>query len=342
MRAVVGYVCLRYVSVCSDIIMRIGIIIAVMVTIVSGRTPGTPKPTSSGTPKPSSSGTPRPHQIRTARRQRRNPLLKERDAIVRGFYVAHPTWTSPRVHAAVSPAIAAAGLNPMSYDNLSQQLTRLRRELNIPRTWGGIRPDHAAYLRDQFAQDRTQPFATVWRDFCTVWGPKAEKELRVSQWWYNTLNYYRRKNGELKKIGYQSVPARVQSTVKRVRDYDTIGVQSTQVVDLVEDEVQSARQDGLEGVQSTQIVDMLEDEVQSARQDERRRSDEDADDLPADWWNLSSDYDEPMAGGEGATVNSPLTGVVDALMSAQAGMLDESWSLGEEYDEYVTAESTTA
>ena len=48
----------------------------------------------------------------------RNPIMRQRNEIVRDVLLAHPTWTSAAVFRAVAPLIAAAGIAPISYENL--------------------------------------------------------------------------------------------------------------------------------------------------------------------------------------------------------------------------------
>ena len=48
----------------------------------------------------------------------RSPIMRQRNEIVRDVLLAHPTWTSAAVFRAVAPLIAAAGIAPISYENL--------------------------------------------------------------------------------------------------------------------------------------------------------------------------------------------------------------------------------
>ena len=212
--------------------------------------------------------------------------MRQRNEIVRDVLLAHPTWTSAAVFRAVAPLIAAAGIAPISYENLAHQLPRMRRELGIAVTWGGLSPEHTKFLRDQLAIDPNQSAAVVWGKFSAKWGPDADKYHRVTRWWYNTRFRSRC------PTALPPVTKGVQSTNVEVAD-DT-EVQSTQVGVSSRSGVQSARA-GVSGA---------DDEVQSALDVVDRKS---SLDLPIDWWNLDAFRDvtlTPESDKERDTVDS--------------------------------------
>ena len=122
-----------------------------------------------------------------------NPLLIQRDAIVKSVFLQHPEWTSENVFRVVKPLIEAAGLPPVSLGYLRGQVSQIAKEHKIKRAWGGMHPKHTAYLREEFAKDKTRNPKAVWADFQTAWGPNAQDRDRVTQWWKDTLRYHRRK-----------------------------------------------------------------------------------------------------------------------------------------------------
>ena len=130
---------------------------------------------------------------RMGRNRGRGAALLRRDAIVRSVFLNNPTWSAPEVFQAVQPLIAAAGLKPMKYRSLATELVALRKDLKIPATWGGMNPAHTRFLRDEFAKDPLQPVAGVLAKFRTAWGPFAEPDDRVTQFWRNALWYANQK-----------------------------------------------------------------------------------------------------------------------------------------------------
>ena len=124
---------------------------------------------------------------------RRDPFLVRRDAIVRSVFTQHPGWTSSEVFDAVQPRLALAGLRPISYPMLCTQLTAIRKDLKIPRTWAGMLPEHTDFLKREYANDPTQAASTVVTKFRAHWGFNAEKDDRVLRWWHNQVGYNRRK-----------------------------------------------------------------------------------------------------------------------------------------------------
>ena len=130
---------------------------------------------------------------RMGRNRGRGAALLRRDAIVRSTYLDNPTWSAPEIFQAVQPLIAAAGLKPMSYRSVATELVALRKELKIPATWGGMNPAHTKFLRDEFARDSSQPVLGVLAKFRTAWGPVAEPDDRVTQFWRNALWYANQK-----------------------------------------------------------------------------------------------------------------------------------------------------
>ena len=131
--------------------------------------------------------------LRRANKGDRDPLLKQRDAIVESVFLPHPEWTSEQVFSAVVPLIKAAGLPPIKIRSLRVQLWDLAKKHKMKRAWGGMHPDHTAYLRDQLAKDPAQHPNVVWTQFQAVWGQAAEDPVRVKAWWRDTLRYQHRK-----------------------------------------------------------------------------------------------------------------------------------------------------
>ena len=130
---------------------------------------------------------------RRASKGDRDPLLKQRDAIVESVFLPHPEWTSERVHIAAKPLIEAAGLPPMTIRSLRAVLSDIAKKHQLKRAWGGMHPKHTAYLRDQLAKNPSQNPGSVWDDFQTMWGPDAEDGARVRSWWRDNVRYGRRK-----------------------------------------------------------------------------------------------------------------------------------------------------
>ena len=130
---------------------------------------------------------------RTKGKRRRGPWLVKRDAVVRAVLLDNPTWTARQVHQTVTPLLATAGLTSISFDTLRHQLTRIAKEAHIKRAPTSVKPEHVAYLNAQFARDPSQTPATVWAQFCLVWGPDAEEADRITTWWYKTRHNLKQK-----------------------------------------------------------------------------------------------------------------------------------------------------
>ena len=129
----------------------------------------------------------------TSWRTKGDAQLRQRDAIVRSVVIQQPTWTAENIFKEVQPRIAAAGLVPIRFSNLAHKLSDLRQELKLPRTWGGMRVEHTAFLRDELARDSSQSAASVLAKFRAEFGPKAENARRVRIWWDSTVFRVRRK-----------------------------------------------------------------------------------------------------------------------------------------------------
>ena len=120
--------------------------------------------------------------------------LQKRDAMVRSLYLRHPDWTTEEVAAALQARLQTAGLKPMGFEMLRQQLIRIRKELNVQRTWEKMSDEHSTFLRSEFSADRTQPASAVWAKFQTRWGPDAVPGHRVTRWWHNMVRQCQHRN----------------------------------------------------------------------------------------------------------------------------------------------------
>ena len=114
-----------------------------------------------------------------------NPLLKQRNEIIRSVLVAHPHWRAPQISVVVQPLLKEAGLKPVSFPLLQDLLKPMRDELQVSRTALRFHPQHATYLRSLFATEPSLTPADAWVKFQSVWGPNAEPSHRVWRWWYD-------------------------------------------------------------------------------------------------------------------------------------------------------------
>ena len=118
-----------------------------------------------------------------------NPLLRQRDEIVRSVVIAHPKWSAAQAYAEVAPKLSAAGISPISIDFLGQQLSNIRKELRLPPRRRHTLPEHAAFLKAQFEENHKQKASEVIAKFQAQFGPKAWKSASVASWWYSALRY---------------------------------------------------------------------------------------------------------------------------------------------------------
>ena len=134
----------------------------------------------------------------------RSLAISQRDAIVKSTFLAHPDWTSDSVMDAVKPLILTAGLPPITMRALRAQMHVISKEYNFKRVRSSLDPKYTAYLKGEFAKDRSQSTDTVWANFRAIWGPGIEEADRVKRWWRQAHRNRRCKLARWRAKGAQS------------------------------------------------------------------------------------------------------------------------------------------
>ena len=126
-----------------------------------------------------------------------------RDDIVRSVLAQHPDWSSAQIFYAVQPMIHATGLRDLSYHNLRNQLTGLRRELKISRKRDTFSPDELAFLKTIAARTPSVRSRDAHREFEAKFGAGVASQERVANWLYvarRPARYVRTKEGEVVRV----------------------------------------------------------------------------------------------------------------------------------------------
>ena len=154
-----------------DMLMRIFLVVAVIVTLTPGSNPGSPS-------------------FAVGERDcRRQPSLVKRDELIQSIVIDHPKWSTDQILEVLAPQLRAAKLNPVwSKQWLSQEVSRVRRKLKLPPKKMKLLPEHTAFLEAEFAKDPKQRAPRIVGKFRSKFGPIAGLETyQIRGWWYNAL-----------------------------------------------------------------------------------------------------------------------------------------------------------
>ena len=143
----------------------------------------------------------KPISLRRARKGDRHPQLIQRDAIVESVYLQHPQWTSDRLFNEIQPLVEAAGVPALKPGSLRVQLSNLAKEHKMKRSWGGMHPNHTAYLRDLYVQDPSLTPRDALAKFEAAWGKGLEDANRVKTWWRDAYHSHSRKSARTGAAG---------------------------------------------------------------------------------------------------------------------------------------------